>query len=64
MSMSEVVNSIEHEMFDMATKRNCGNCKWWAEFEGVCCNGDNKEKVADFTDRDYVCPQHTLKENR
>lgn len=37
MSMSEVINSIEREMFDRATKRNCGNCKWWADNE-VCVN--------------------------
>lgn len=34
-------------------KRNCGNCKWWADNE-VCCNGDSME-VADFTDKDFVC---------
>ena len=37
MSLSEVIENIEHEMFDRTTKRNCGNCKWRADNE-VCVN--------------------------
>lgn len=62
MGLGAVIESIEREMFERATERNCGNCKWWADNE-VCVNGDSSE-VADFTDRDFVCPQHTPKENR
>lgn len=60
MSMSEVINSIKQEMFEMATKRSCGNCKWWADNE-VCVNGDS-ERVADFTDKDFSCNCHEFKE--
>jgi hypothetical protein len=33
---------------------NCGNCKYWESFNGVCFNGDSDE-VADYTDREYCC---------
>jgi len=33
---------------------NCKNCKWYAEFEGVCCNGESKHR-ADFMDEDSCC---------
>lgn len=32
----------------------CGTCAWYAEFEGVCCNG-SAESRGDFRDSDYVC---------
>lgn len=32
----------------------CGTCDWYAEFEGVCCNG-SAESRGDFRDSDYVC---------
>lgn len=35
-------------------RRCCGNCGWWSEFGGVCCNGDSDER-ADITDRKHVC---------
>lgn len=60
MNLSEVIQGIEHEMFTKATKRNCGNCEWWADNE-VCVNGDS-EQVADFTDKDFSCPHHEYKE--
>lgn len=53
MSLSAVIESIEREMFDRETKRNCGNCKWWEDNE-VCCNSDSEQR-ADFTDKDFVC---------
>lgn len=56
MSMRAVIESIEHEMFDRATKRNCGNCKWRADNE-VCVNGDS-DQAADFTDKDFCCSHH------
>lgn len=62
MSLASVIGSIEREMFERATKRNCGNCKWWADNE-VCCNGDSTE-VANFTDRDFYCECHEFKEER
>ncbi len=64
MSMRAVIESIEREMFDrtIKTEKNCGNCKWWAGNE-VCCNGDS-DKVADFTDKDFLCDCHEFKENK
>ena len=34
--------------------KTCGTCRWYAEFEGVCCNGDSKWR-ADFRDADQGC---------
>lgn len=56
MSIRTVIESIEREMFERATNRNCGNCKWWADNE-VCVNGESEE-VADFTDREHLCKNH------
>ncbi len=41
---------------DVKTERKCENCKWYAEFEGVCCNGDSEYR-ADFTDKDFCCEE-------
>lgn len=41
---------------DVKTERKCENCKWYAEFEGVCCNGDSKYR-ADFTYKDFCCEE-------
>lgn len=60
MSLSAVIESIEREMLDRATKRNCSNCKWWADNE-VCVNGDSDE-VGNFTDKDFSCPHHEYAE--
>ena len=32
----------------------CCTCKWYAEFEGVCCNYES-ENCADFTSMDDYC---------
>ena len=32
----------------------CATCRWYAEFEGVCCNGDSLNR-ADFTEPEDVC---------
>ena len=32
----------------------CQTCKWYAEYEGVCTNGES-EYCADFTDTDSWC---------
>lgn len=61
LSLSAVIESIEREMFDRATKRNCGNCKW-ADSE-VCCNGDSVQ-VGNFTSKDFLCNFHEFKENK
>lgn len=39
----------------------CANCKYWDDFTGVCWNGDRDER-ADFTDGEFVCKWHELKE--
>lgn len=59
MSMRAVIEGIEREMFDRATERNCGNCKWWADNE-VCVNGDS---IYDgySADADFCCECHELK---
>lgn len=36
--------------------KTCDNCKWYAEFEGVCCNG-NSEHCADFVNEDEPCEE-------
>lgn len=38
----------------MKSEKCCNNCKWYAHFEGVCCNGDS-ENCADMIDEDSVC---------
>ena len=32
----------------------CLTCKWYAEYEGVCTNGESEYR-ADFTDTDNWC---------
>ena len=32
----------------------CAICRWYAKFEGVCCNGDSEYK-ADFTEPEGGC---------
>ena len=34
----------------------CGNCRWYAEFEGVCTNGESEYR-ADFRESGDTCPQ-------
>lgn len=36
------------------SNRTCASCKWYAMFEGVCCNGES-EHCADFVDSDNTC---------
>ena len=36
------------------TKKYCSTCKYYAEYEGVCCNGDS-EHCADFRRLDDTC---------
>lgn len=62
MSIARIIESIERKMFDRATKRNCGNCKWWVDNE-VCVNGDS-EKVAAFTSKGFSCNCNEFKENK
>lgn len=31
-------------------EKYCGNCVWYAEVEGVCCNGDSEYRA------DFLCP--------
>ena len=35
-------------------KKYCSTCKYYAEYEGVCCNGDS-EHCADFRGLDDTC---------
>ena len=34
----------------------CATCRWYAEFEGVCCNGDSEYR-ADFTEPEDCCEE-------
>lgn len=34
----------------------CSTCHWYAEFEGVCCNGDS-EHCADFVEPEDGCEE-------
>lgn len=61
MSMSEVINSIEREMFDRTAKRRCGNCKWWVDNEVCVC--DKSNEIADLTSKEFSCNRHEFKEN-
>lgn len=36
------------------TKKYCSTCKWYAEHEGVCCNGSSEHR-ADFRCLDDTC---------
>lgn len=36
------------------TKKYCSTCKYYAEYEGVCCNGGS-EHCADFRGLDDTC---------
>lgn len=40
----------------------CETCAWYAEFEGVCCNGDSEYR-ADFRCLDDLCSCWTSKED-
>ena len=34
--------------------KTCSTCRWYASFEGVCCNGDSEYR-ADFTEPEDSC---------
>ena len=34
--------------------KRCATCRWYASFEGVCCNGDSEWR-GDFRDNDQGC---------
>ena len=34
----------------------CATCRWYAEFEGACCNGDSPH-CADFTEPEDCCAE-------
>ena len=50
-------------MENLEKKRCCGTCKRYAEFEGVCCNGDSKHR-ADFRCLDDTCPKWAEREDK
>ena len=35
-------------------ERSCSTCRWYEDFQGVCCNG-NSEHRADFTEPEDGC---------
>ena len=44
-------------------KQYCCTCKWYAEFDGVCCNADSKW-TADFRCLDDSCSEWTSREDK
>ena len=42
--------------------RICRTCRWYAEAEGVCCNGGSANR-ADFVEDDYACERWEGKVN-
>ena len=42
--------------------KGCENCRWYEEFQGICCNGDS-HNCADFTDKDDICEAWERKGN-
>lgn len=42
--------------------KTCPTCRWYAPFEGVCCNGDSAYR-ADFTGADDTCPEWEKKDD-
>lgn len=46
----------------MEEKKYCCTCKWYAEFEGVCTNGESKFR-ADFRCLDDTCNCWTSRED-
>lgn len=36
--------------------KTCKTCRWYAAFEGVCCNGDSEHR-ADFRFDDETCEE-------
>ena len=46
----------------METKKYCCTCKWYAEFEGVCTNGESEFR-ADFRCLDDACNCWTSRED-
>ena len=41
-------------MSDETMEQACCSCKWYAEYEGVCTNGES-ENLADYTSPDNYC---------
>lgn len=39
----------------------CKTCRWYAAFDGVCCNGDSEHR-ADFRVEDETCEEWEQKE--
>lgn len=37
-------------------KQCCGSCRWYEDWEGVCCNGDSEYR-ADFRVPEDTCPE-------
>ena len=48
---------------ETGNKQYCCTCKWYAEFEGVCCNADAKW-TADFRCLGDSCSEWTSKEEQ
>ncbi len=40
----------------------CATCRWYAEFEGACCNGDSEWR-GDFRDNDQGCERWENSDN-
>lgn len=52
MSIASALGISEEQLFNK--HKICKNCKWYAEYKGVCVNSDSK-RCADFTDEYFSC---------
>ena len=46
----------------MTEEHICWTCKWFAEFEGVCCNGESENRAAFMRQEDDGCEKWERRE--
>ena len=52
-----VMSDITPEREAITKDNKCRSCKWYAMYEGVCCNSDS-DHVADFMDKEDWCNEY------
>lgn len=48
---------------ESVTNKTCHTCKWYEDFNGVCCNGDSENR-ADITELDNSCAEYQAREGQ
>lgn len=64
LDMIDVAIFLHRSVIELDVKRQeiksadkkCRTCKWYAHYEGVCCNGDSRHR-ADFRDLEDTCEE-------